>query len=153
MAFDNDDIFDNLAETEIQKERPGKLEPGTYDCVITACIRKRTKAKDDAFIVEFDYDDGGKTRQASWYLSLNQIHSEGNLKRFLYAACGFDPTTDEGIERGRAELDAKLGKLCRAAVSEKQFLAGKPVQITVERRISKENREYSYFVFRPGEEM
>lgn len=128
-------------------ERGTPLSVGKFKVEITKCQVLRTRAKGDAFIVEFKILESSDTVKhplgsiRSWYQSLqDSTIAFGEIKAFAAAVLGIPPSDKEAI---RTKVDPEIETIMERAISAEQALKGAKVAVECTHKLTKAGKDFT----------
>jgi hypothetical protein len=139
----------NKGEGHTEKEP--KWIPASYDLEILKITTMTSRKKDDLFIVECkiiksDCPERKAGISASWVVNLKQDAAMGNIKGFIAAANGIDPSDEEAVNEAVTE------EVCELAVSNDQPLAGNKIHLECIMIKTRENKDFTLHRWSPAAE-
>lgn len=146
----SESMFEHIEEAEVSFSG-FYLERGTYVVEVKRCFLKKGRSGDTFFIVEMKViESNNADRPAdcspSWLVKMSQDAALGNIKGFLAAVNGIDPTDKDAV---KAAITREVADL---AVSDPDILAGVHVGVEVEPVKTKKGTDFNKHYWSPVEQ-
>lgn len=149
MFNDNadDNIFGSIDNADARGQRNPYLTDGNYLLQIKGCTLKKARTKRNFYLVEFtilesDNEERPAGMTVTWMTDVDNDMGPINIKRFLAAAAGIDPNSEEANK----EITSKVAML---SVSSDQPLAGAQIYVNVQTVTTKAGSNFSEHRWQP----
>lgn len=142
-------LFDGIEDAQVGMGGVYFL-PGKYLVKVLKCITLKSRKREDLFIaeceiVESDVPERKPGTRASWIVNFKQDAALGNIKGFIAAANGIDPSNEDAVN---AEVDSGV---CEYAVSNDNPMAGTYIRLVAVNKKTRSNTDFTLHLWEPYE--
>lgn len=143
-------LFDEIGSAKVNQGGVYFL-PGIYRCEIVKVFTLKTRKREDVFIVECEIKESNNEERkpggrASWVVNLKHDAALGNIKGFVAAANGIDPTNEAEVNE---EVTAEAVEL---VCSDDNPLEGVEVMLEATNIKTRDNRDFTLHQWTPVSE-